>query len=272
MIFSAVPIGQILLARELQFLMAAVPPMSLNPLSPVVDYPSMLNRIFWFTTASALVAVWMLRLYGPGLNRLLSEIDFTVEFGGDKIVPIPGGYLLPALVVGILTRIYRFHARVSDWLGIRECFDVDVVIAELAAQLAIDLESVSRAEIVAHRHNMMRKAFYPYVSGPQPHIDPHLVHQALDAWSWFWIGIEATFVFVFTGLVLIAGGVYEIGLQTVGGTIVLAVIGMPAMRRQCRRYAVAQVRAIVADPVRAATVTAAFADLAGARFAGRHAA
>jgi hypothetical protein len=246
--------------------------MSLNPLSPVVDYQSMLNRIFWFTTASALVAVWMLRLYGPGLDRLLNEIDFTIEFGGDKIVPIPGGYLLPALAVGILTRIYRLHARLSDWLGIRECFDVDVVIAELASQLRIDLHSVSRDELVVHRHDIMRKAFYSFVSGPQPQIDPQLVNQALDAWSWFWIGVEATFVFVLTGLVLIAGGVYQAGLQTVGGALVLAAIGMPAMRRQCRRYAVAQVRAIVENPARAASARAAFAELTGDRFASRRAA
>jgi hypothetical protein len=243
--------------------------MSLNPLSPVVDYPSMLNRIFWFTTASAMIAIWMLRVYGPGLDRLLSEIDFTVAFGGERIIPIPGGYLLPALAVGILTRIYRLHARVSDWLGIRECFDIDVVIAELAAQLGIDIGSISKTDLAAHRHHIMRKAFYSYVSGPRPQIDPQLVHQALDAWSWFWIGVEAAFVFVLTGLLLIAGGEYEAGLQTVGGALLFAAIGMPAMRRQCQRYAIAQVRAIVEDPVRAAAAKSAFAELGGESLGGR---
>jgi hypothetical protein len=62
-----------------------LPTMPLNPLAPVADYQTMLNRIFWFTSASALVAVWMLRIYLPGLDRLLREIDFTVAFCGDKM-------------------------------------------------------------------------------------------------------------------------------------------------------------------------------------------
>jgi len=246
--------------------------MSLNPLAPVTDYQSMLNRIFWFTSASALVAVWMLRLYIPELDRLLREIDFTVAFGGDKILPMPGGYLLPALAAGILTRIYRMHARISDWLGIRECFDVEVIIGELAAQLAIDITSISEDQLMKYRHGIMRRAFYPFVSGPQPQIDSQLIQQALDAWSWFWVGVEASIVFVLTGLALIAGGVYDVGLQTIGGTLILAAIGLPTMRGQCKRYAIAQVRAIVVDPARANAVRTAFAELTGDRFAGRQAA
>ena len=65
--------------------------MSLNPLTPVTDYQSMLNRIFRFTSASALAAVWMLRMKLPTLDAQLQQVDFTLEFGGDKIVPIPGG-------------------------------------------------------------------------------------------------------------------------------------------------------------------------------------
>ena len=180
--------------------------MSINPLAPVTDYQSMLNRISWFTTASALVAIWILRLYIPALDELLHKIDFTVEFGGTKILPMPGGYLFPALAVGILTRIFRFHARISDWLRIRECFDVEVIIRELAARSAIDLSTVSDDQLVKARHDIMRKAFYAFVGGSQPQIDPQLVQQALDAWSWFWAGVEVTLVFVLTGLGLIAGG------------------------------------------------------------------
>jgi hypothetical protein len=246
--------------------------MSLNPLAPVTDYQSMLNRVFWFTSASALVAIWMLRVYIPRLDGLLNEIDFTLEFGGDKIVPIPGGYLVPALAAGILTRIYHLHARLSDWLAIRECFDIEVIIRELAAQSSIDLTPIAEERLVKHRHSIMRKAFYPFVSGPQPKIDPQLVQQALDAWSWFWIGIEATFVFTLAGLGLIAAGVYAPGFQTTGGTLILALIGLPAMRGQCRRYAIAQVRAIIADSERAIIVRSAFAEFDADRSFGRLAA
>jgi len=243
-----------------------------NPLAPVTDYQSMLNRIFWFTTAAALAATWLLRRHIPELNSLLAEIDFTIEFGGDKIVPIPGGFLFPALAVGILTRIYRLHARISDWLGIRECFDVDCVIAELADQLQIDLTPISKEELIESRHAIMRTAFYPYVSGRDPELDPQLIQQALDAWSWFWIGIEATLVFILTGLALIAGGVYAPGFQTIAATLLLSAIGLPTMRNQCRRYAIAQVRAILADPNRKATARAAFANLTGDHLPFRRAA
>jgi hypothetical protein len=242
--------------------------MSLSPLAPVTDYQSMLNRISWFTSASALVAVWMLRLYLPGIDSQLKEIDFTMEFGGNKILPIPGGYLVPALAVGILTRIFRLHARISDWLGIRESFDIEVIIRELATQSGIALTPDDEAQLVNHRHGIMRNAFYLFVSGRQPQIDPQLIQQALDAWSWFWVGVEATVVFVLAGLGLIAGGVYEVGFATFGGTLILAIVGLPAMRGQCRRYAVAQVRAIVADPARAAAVRAAFCESAADRFVG----
>jgi hypothetical protein len=246
--------------------------MSLNPLAPVNDYQSMLNRIFWFTSASALVAIWMLRLHIRGLDGLLHQIDFTVAFGGDKIVPVPGGYLFPALAVGILTRIFHLHARISDWLGIRESFDTAVIIRELAARLAIDLSTIPEEKLISQRHSIMRNAFYPFVSLSQPQIDPQLVQQALDAWSWLWIGVEVTLVFIFTGLALIAGGVYVVGFQTVGGTLLLSAIGLPAMREQCKRYAIAQVRAIVADPVRANVVRTAFAGLNDDRFVARQAA
>jgi hypothetical protein len=246
--------------------------MSLSPLTPVTDYQSMLNRIFWFTTASALAGVWMLRLYIPPLDDLLKQIDFTVAFGNDKILPIPGGYLLPALAVGMTTRIYRLHARISDWLAIRECFDLDVIIAEFASQLDVDLTHIPEQQLLARRHQIMRTAFYPFVSGPNPQIDHSLVLQALDAWSWFWIGIEATLVFLLTGLALIAGSAYQPGLITVAATLVLAALALPAMRTQCARYAVAQVRTILVDPTREDSVRSAFSDIVPARFASRRAA
>jgi hypothetical protein len=248
------------------------PRMSLNPLSPVTDYQSMLNRIFWFTSAAVLAGTWLLRLYLPELDRWLSQIDFTVALSGDKILPIPGGYLLPALAVGMLTRVYHLHARISDWLGIRECFDVEVILAEFAAQLAIDLAPVGEEPLKTSRHRIMRRAFYPFVGGPQPQIDPQLIEQALDAWSWLWIGIEATLVFTLAGFGLVAGGEYEVGLLTIGGTLLLAAISLPAMRSQCRRYAIAQVRAILADPLRAAAVRRAFTEAIGNHFAHRRAA
>jgi hypothetical protein len=246
--------------------------MSFNPLTPVTDFQTMLNRVFWFTSSSALVGVWLLRLKLPALDTLLQQVDFTVALSGDKALPIPGGYLFPALAVGILTRIFRLHARISDWLGIRECFDLDVIVAELAARASVDLALIPESTLQKRRHAIMRRAFYPFVSGPRPEIDEQLVHQALDAWSWFWCGIEATLVFTLTGFALIAGGEFQPGLITIATTALLAAIALPVMRAQCRRYAIAQVRAILADASRAQIVRGAFAEFADDRLTVRRAA
>jgi hypothetical protein len=232
--------------------------MALNPLSPVTDYQSMLNRIFWFTSAAALGATWLLRAHVPALDAALGQVDLDVQTGAGKLLPVPGGFLLPALAVGLAARVFRIHSHFGHWLGIRERFDVDVLLTELARRVGVDVDDVSDDQWHAHRHDLMRQAFYRFASSSAPQIDAHLVHQALDLWSWFWIGLEAALVFVVTGLALVALNVRDVGLMTLGGTLVLAAVGLPAIRQQCRRYAVAQVKAILADPLRAAQVRQAF--------------
>jgi hypothetical protein len=240
-----------------------------NPLAPVTDYQSMLNRIFWFTSAAALAAVWLLRLHIPAVNEALHQLD-VASGAGDKT--LPAGYLLPALAVGVLTRVFRLHARISDLFGIRECFDIDVIIAEFATQLGIDLAPLGPAGLRAARPAAMRKAFYPYVTSSSPQIDQQLIQQALDAWSWFWTGVEAACLFTLTAFVLIASGARVAGFQTFGYTLAFALIGLPALRRQCQRYAIAQARAILADRTRAAAVRQVFAELTGEKPAVRLAA
>lgn len=236
----------------------------LNPLAPVTDYQSMLNRIFWFTTASALAAVWLLRMYVPAVDALLAKVDAAWTVDSGKNLSTTAGYLLPALAIGIGFRVFRVHAKVSDWLGIRECFDLDVILADMAEQLNIDLAKFDRTLLRRARHGLMRKTFYPFVSGSQAAIDQQLILQALDAWSWFWVGVEATLVFALAAFGLIAFHVYAVGFQIIGAAFAFAVIGLPAIRNQCRRYAIAQVRAILEDSTRAATVYQAFAEAYGA--------
>jgi hypothetical protein len=235
--------------------------MSLNPLTPITNYQSMLNRIFWFTTASALVAVWMLRLHLPALDAALSKIDFALTLRGGAVFPTPGGYLLPALAIGLASRIFRLHARISDLLGIRECFDLEVIIGSMAQELSVELESTELERLRKARHEVMRKAFYPFVSPSNPQIDPQLILQALDAWSWFWIGLEAALIFTLTSFGLIASAQYMIGFETLIAALCFAHFGLPPLRAQCKRYATAQVRAILSDPVRASAVRAAFTEL-----------
>ena len=57
-----------------------------------------------------------------------------------------------------------------------------------------------------------------------------------------------------TGLILIAAGSYATGAVTLALTLGLATILLPAIRQYCKRYAIAQVKAIVSDPKREAAV------------------
>ncbi|MEM8945748.1 MAG: hypothetical protein AAGD11_11235 [Planctomycetota bacterium] len=246
--------------------------MSLSPLTPVTDYQSMLNRIFWFTSAAALAAVWMLRAKLPVLDVQLRQIDFTVGFGDDKLVPIPGGYLLPALAMGLGSRVFRIHSLLARWLGVRERFDIDVIIGELARRTQFDLQDVSDEQLAQQRHKLMRRAFYRFVGGGEPQIDRHLILRALDLWSWFWIGMEATFVFVLVSFVFLSTGLYWEGAIVLASTLGLAAVALPVIRSECRRYAIAQVRAIVSEDDRAALVRAAFEDVLDHAIAPRRAA
>lgn len=235
--------------------------MSLSPLAPVTDYQSMLNRIFWFTSAAALGATALLRANIPALESALGHIDFQLEFGDNNILPVPGSYLLPAVAVGLAARVFRLHGRLAEWLGIRERFDIDVILHELARRVGINLQDVAEESLLDHRHTLMRHAFYAFVGGRSPEVDEQLIQRALDSWSWFWSGIEATVVFVAAGFVLIATGSTQSGFTTILATLGLAAVALPAIRSECRRYAVAQVREIVADPARAAIVREVFSGL-----------
>jgi hypothetical protein len=75
--------------------------------------------------------------------------------------------------------------------------------------------------------------------------------------------LEAAIVFALTGFGLIACGAYTAGAQLLVGAVAVAAIGLPAIRQQCKRYAIAQVRAILAEPQRAAAARAAFEEVLG---------
>jgi len=111
----------------------------------------------------------------------------------------------------------------------------------------------------------MRHGFYRFVGGSEPQIEKQLIHRALDLWSWFWIGLEASVVFVLTGFAWTAFGLHQQGLIVILSALGSAAVGLPIIRSECRRYAIAQVRAIVADPARAELVRRAFEPLLSKR-------
>jgi len=194
----------------------------------------------------------------PTIETALQSFDKSLASGVTEKLPIRASYLLPALGVGLFARVFRLHGQFSHWLGISERFDVDVIMPEFVRGLGIAVDTVTEREWLEHRHDVMRQAFYRFASSNSPEIDGHLIHQALDLWSWFWTGLQTAVVFARTGLILIAAQKYQAGAITIGSTLLLTAIGLPTIWQSCRHYGIAQVKAITADPAREAVVRQAF--------------
>ena len=94
----------------------------------------------------------MLRQHVPAIEAWLQDFDAAIGVNGQKLLPTPASYLVPALTIGIAARIFRLHGRISDWLGLRECFDVEVIIGEFGRQLSATASALN-ALIIQHQNS-----------------------------------------------------------------------------------------------------------------------
>ena len=231
--------------------------MSYNPLAQVKDYQSMLNRIFLFSVIWASVVVWLLRSNWTWLNQLLSNLDLDVEIGPVKKVRLLG-YLLPGAVIALAARAIRLHDRVSDVLKVRLRFDVEQILRPLAEGSGFPTGQLDLEQLRSSRSQLMRPAFYRYASSTKPVIDTHLIYEALDWWSWYWVLVEGVALFLPAGIALLFLNAYVDGLIVLGSCLVVVVIVLPCFRSQCARYAKAEVDEILSDPTRKAEIRQLF--------------
>lgn len=234
--------------------------MSLNPLTQVTDYPSMLNRIFLFTAISSSVATWMLRNHFPWFNDQLKFLDINVDLPFVKEITVLG-YLLPGIAVAFFARAIRLHDRISDFMRIRERFEVNEILRPLAEQCGVPIGNLSLDLVRAARRRLMGRVFYKYTSSTTPKIDRHLINEALDWWSWYWSIIESLAVFVAAGVTLLFAHPMWHGWAVLSGCLVVAVIALPFFRAHCARYAADEVYAILAEETRKGQVLKAFSAL-----------
>jgi hypothetical protein len=231
--------------------------MSLNPLAQVKDYPSMLNRIFLFTTLSASVATWLLRKHFVWLDDLLKFMDINVDLPLVKEVKL-FGYLLPGVAVGFIARTVRLHDRLSDILKIRRRFDVEEIILPLAKGSGFPVGTLSMDQLRESRSRLMPRIFYRYASSTDPKIDRHLIYEALDWWSWYWVVVESVAVFIPTGIALLFSEPTWHGWILIGACLVVSIVALPFFRSHCARYARAEVQEILADNTRKSEVNQEF--------------
>jgi hypothetical protein len=217
----------------------------LNPLAEVTDYHTMLNRIFWFTTASAVIGTVLLRSFVPNIDAALAYLDVKIEVYGIKI---PLGYVVPGLLIGLLARIVRLHDRISDILGIRRRFDVTFILEPLARAVGISQKDVSNVK--SRRSELMGAAFYRYASSRNPQIDKHLICEALDWWSWYWVVVESGTVLSIVAIALFFAKAWWAGGLVLATCVAAFCVALPFFKHHCSRYADREVQEILSDSSR----------------------
>ena len=235
---------------------------SMNPLAPVKDYPAMLYRIFFFTAIVSSVATWLLRIHFPKLDAVLSNLDIDVDLKFVKEVKLLG-YVLPGVVIAFVARAIRLHDRISDLFRIRENFDIHSIILPLAAGSGVSVGALKMDQLRASRSHLMGRIFYAYASSTNPQIDRHLIVEALDWWSWFWVLTEAVALLLPIGLVLLFVEPHWYGAAVLGACFTICMAAIPFFYWHCRRYARAEVNEILADEVRKAQIKKEFGALPG---------
>lgn len=228
----------------------------MNPFSQPKNYNEMLTKIMSFTFCISLVFVAVVAHSWPTLWNFLHPrwLTFNIDVLGLK--NIPATYLIAAFVISLTARISKLHDRVSDLFGIRERFDLHEILTPLACGVGIPIDLRWRDRLMQHRHQIMSDIFYRYASSTNPVIDNHLIWNALDKWSWFWICIEGEAVGVLALTLLLSVGAYQ-SAAFLGSILFLATLAVTQINRACASAAHRQVREILKDPERRSTIEVA---------------
>lgn len=222
------------------------------------SYSDMLERVFVTTIVSGIACTLILASASTAVKAFLDSVRTETDIG-----PIKGMktlYVLIPIVIAVVSRIVLLHDKLSDLLHIRIIFDSRHILFPMARLSGHDVDKNMEQRIRSVRESAMYRVFYPYAGFATPAIDKQLIRTALDNWGWFWVGIESTFLFVVTGIIVaIVGG----GIQFIICMVTLLVTGSLLWIKwlACRRSADRQVRAIIDHPQRKVDIQAYFATI-----------
>jgi hypothetical protein len=230
--------------------------MGLNPFASVSDYPSMLNKIALYTFGVTLLMALWLYYQVPALRPWMLPIEVTIPEFPAKI---PLGVLFAAFVAAFLSRIFKLHDRISDMLGIRKRFDLEVILFPMASASGAALTLIRQEAVRRERVRLMSDVFYKYAtSSPgKAVIEIHAITMALDQWSWYWIVLEADAVALLAAGILSWNGYGQQSSVFVVG-ILISVWALGGIRGLCSRYATDEIRQILLDPQRQQAVQNTF--------------
>jgi hypothetical protein len=147
----------------------------------------------WLAVANVIVCTVLLALLGaawPALDHTLHEIP-AFEVSWTK--GLSSAYSVPAVLVALVCFAVPLHIQLDRLLGIRRRMALLHMIPYFAKAVGFQPPDDFAARVESRERPLLRDIFYPYASSTKPRIDPHLIHQALTRWLWFWMMLELEF-------------------------------------------------------------------------------
>lgn len=236
--------------------------MGFNPFATVDDYPGMLNKISTFTFGASILGLWLLRAEFATLDALLAPLNLSIPLLSGLSIPL--GTLLPAFVVAFLSRVFKFHDRLSDLFRIRHRFDVSAILFPLAKVCGANLSADQIRQVKKRREDLMYRVFYRYASSSPDKaiIEKHYITMALDQWCWYWIVLELCALAFFLALVFLIAQRYLLAGLFLAGVLVSVGL-LQLIRKLCVGYAKQEVAEIAATPERRLAIAEEFRALQG---------
>lgn len=228
------------------------------PKLTVSDYREMLRKLSFSVFLVTAACIFFLRNQISTVDELFSLLDVTPPINTFKLITIPFGTFVVAIVIAIISESIKLHDRISKLLDIRAVFDVRWILIPMAllSGATVTRERINRID--SDRSRLMADVFYKYASSAKDaEIDGHLITQALTAWSWYWLIIETMVIVIPTAAVLAWFGQSKAAAAFLALALVLLFL-MRLFRAEANKYADAEISAILADDDRRRAVRAVF--------------
>jgi hypothetical protein len=229
-------------------------------------YKELLKKLALFLFLETLVSMFFLRDIGA-VDKALTALESYGRLGA-AVTSIPyfdkiniAGIVISA-VVAFGSYAAQLHDRISDLFRIRRRFDRNYILLPLAALVGAKLTQTQIERLDIHRDAIMRDAFYKFASSRADTtvVDKHDIEHAVGAWSWYWVLIEGSALFIACAAVSVHCGNYLYGC---GFLLMFCLYLFSAMLFYARleRYTHPQIEAIASNTEASQQVLGAFSAL-----------
>jgi hypothetical protein len=206
----------------------------------------MLNKIGAFTFLETLLLTLLIGWASPEAGTLFKAYAIPIKIFS---VEVPLLYVVPAILVALIARIFRLHDKLSDALRLRHTFDLYRVLVPLAGAVGVAVDEPLRTALSKQRKTTMQRTFYRYASFEDPKISKALVLSSIDTWTWYWILSELLVVLAIAAALLLYLEAFKAATLVSLCAWLLTIIFCTAYN-VCGNKVDYQIEEIVSDPVR----------------------